>query len=100
MCKYLKKRGYKVLKRNFKTPFGEADIVAESRDGYLCFVEVKARESDIFGYPAEAVTRAKQERYRNMARYYCSILRREPPVRYDVASVWEGEIDYIENAFV
>ena len=39
---YLKKRGYRILKRNFRTPFGEADIV--EKDGEtIVFCEVKAR---------------------------------------------------------
>ena len=99
-CKYLKKHGYKLLKRNYTTPFGEADIVARSRDGYICFVEVKTRESDAFGLPAEAVTREKQRRYRMIANFFCSTLRREIPVRFDVASILDGEIEYFENAFI
>ena len=99
-CKYLKKHGYKILKRNYKTPFGEADIVAMSPDGYTCLVEVKTRETDAFGLPAEAVTREKQRRYRMMAKYWCSVQREEVPIRYDVASVFEGEIEYFENAFI
>lgn len=98
--KYLKKHGYKILESNYTTPFGEADIVAKSRDGYICFVEVKARETDAFGLPAEAVTEWKQRRYRMMAKYYCSTKRREMPIRFDVASVREGEIEYFENAFI
>ncbi len=98
--KYLKRKGYKILKRNFRTQFGEADIVALSPDGYTCFVEVKARESDAFGIPAEAVTREKQRRYRLMAGLWCSMKREEVPIRYDVASVWEGELEYFENAFI
>ena len=97
---YLKREGYKILKRNYKTPFGEADIVALSKDGYTCFVEVKARESDAYGHPAEAVTREKQRRYRQIAKFYCATLREEVSVRFDVASVLSGELDYIENAFI
>lgn len=99
VCRYLKRHGYKVLVRNYTTPFGEADIVAKSPDGYTCFVEVKAREADSYGLPAEAVTRQKQQRYRNIAKFWCNALREEVPVRFDVASVFAGEIDYLENAF-
>ena len=99
-CRYLKKNGYKILKRNYKTPFGEADIVATSPNGYTCFVEVKTRETDAFGLPAEAVTRAKQRRYRQMANFWCAVLREEVPIRFDVASIFEGEIEYYENAFM
>lgn len=99
--KYLKKHGYKILEVNYKTPFGEADIVAKSRDGYTCFVEVKARETDLYGLPAEAVTPEKQRRYRMIAKYWVNTLREEVPVRYDVAAVYgSGEIEYFENAYI
>ncbi len=96
----MKKHGFKILERNFKTPFGEADIVAYSKDGYTCFVEVKTRESDAFGLPAEAVNRAKQERYRKIAAFYCLREKREIPVRFDVVSIYEGGLEYFENAFI
>ena len=99
VCKYLKKQGYKILHRNFRTPFGEADIVAKKADAY-CFIEVKARTSDIYGLPAEAVNREKQRRYRMIARYYCNILREEVPCRFDVAAIFDGGLEYYEGAFI
>lgn len=99
-AKYLKKRGYKILERNYVTPFGEADIVAKSPDGYTCFVEVKTRETDIFGVPIEAVTRDKQRRYRQMANHWCQLCGEEVPIRFDVASIYQGELEYFENAFM
>ena len=99
VCKYLKKQGYKILHRNFRTPFGEADIVAKKADTY-CFIEVKARTSDIYGLPAEAVNREKQRRYRMIARYYCNILREEVPCRFDVSAIFDGGLEYYEGAFI
>ena len=98
-AKYLKKHGYKIIERNFKTPFGEADIIA-FKDGWYCFVEVKARESDAFGLPAEAVDNRKKERYRKMAWYFCNMKRQEVPCRFDIASVFEGGLEYFENAYI
>ena len=46
------------------------------------------------------VTRAKQERYRKIARFFCAAKRQEVPIRYDVASVLDGEIEYFEGAFI
>lgn len=97
-CKYLKKRGYRILERNYTTAAGEADIIAY-KDGIYAFVEVKARATDAYGLPSEAVTREKQRRYRLIAQLYCLQCGAELPVRFDVASYLDGEIDYIENAF-
>lgn len=98
-AKYLKKNGYKIIERNYVTPYGEADIIA-FKDGYYCFVEVKARESDAFGLPAEAVDKRKRERYRKMALYFCMTKKKEVPIRFDVASVFEGGLEYFENAYI
>ena len=87
------------MERNYRTPYGEADIVC-SKDGYTVFVEVKARESDAFGLPSEAVTRTKQQRYRNIAAYYCTQRGEEVAIRFDVAAIYEGGIEYFENAFM
>jgi putative endonuclease len=70
-AKFLKGLGYKILARNFRTRWGEIDIVA--KDGAcLVFAEVKTRTSDRFGAPEEAVTRTKQEHLIKAAQIYLS----------------------------
>lgn len=66
---HLKARGYQVLERNVHTPEGELDIVAKQGE-YLVFVEVKARGSQAFGSPEEALTKTKQRRLRRAAWAY------------------------------
>ncbi len=56
--KLLISKGYKILERNFRSRFGEIDIVALEGDT-LVFAEVKARWSNSFGAPEEAVTPKK-----------------------------------------
>ena len=51
---YLRRRGYKILERNFSCRFGEIDIIA-SRGGYLVFVEVKLRKDAAFAQAREFV---------------------------------------------
>lgn len=96
---FLKKQGCKILKRNYRTPFGEADIIAQDGDE-IAFIEVKTRSSDAFGSPAEAVTKQKRARYLQIAKFYWLSIGEEPNARFDVAQVFtNGEIDYIKNAF-
>lgn len=100
VAEYLQKQGCKILKRNYRTPFGEADIVAEDGNE-IVFVEVKTRSSDSFGQPREAVGKNKQNRYRKIAECYWLSTGEEPNARFDVAEVFaDGRIEYIKNAFL
>lgn len=93
-------RGYDVLARNWRCAQGELDLVV-ARGGVVVFAEVKARTSDRFGTPAEAVTPAKQARVRRLAARWLAEAapRRSRAVRFDVASVADGAVDVVEGAF-
>ncbi|MBE5751583.1 MAG: YraN family protein [Clostridiales bacterium] len=101
VCQYLKDRGYVLLERNFRTPFGEADIIVlDKQTDETVFVEVKTRTSDLFGAPREAITADKRRRYFQIAKFYGLKKREEPNARFDVAEVdGEGNVDYYQNAF-
>jgi len=99
---YLKRKGYRILKRNYSVPTGEIDIVA--RDGEtLVFVEVKARSGDRFGEPHEAVGERKRRRMRSAALHFMAGLKNEPRARFDIVSVrisgGREEVEHIEDAF-
>lgn len=96
--RYLKKNGYKIVARNYRTPFGEVDIVASKGD-CLAFVEVKARSGDLFGRPNEAVRRDRQRRYIDSARYFFTGREVDCVVRFDIIEVMGKKINHIENAF-
>ncbi len=97
--RYLKRNGYKILERNFKCRFGEADIIAKKGDT-VAFIEVKTRDSDIFGAPREAVTPEKQKRYISIANYYfANCILQFTLVRFDVIEIYKKQITHIENAF-
>jgi putative endonuclease len=68
---YLAQKGYIILEKNTRTPHGEIDIVA-SLEGFIVFVEVKARTSRAFGLPEEALTRKKLAHMRACAEYYAA----------------------------
>jgi putative endonuclease len=103
-CDELRRRGYAILERRYRTRYGEIDIVARHGD-VLVFVEVKARAGVAFGSGAEAVTRWKQRRVAQMAADF--LVRRrlqDRPCRFDVVSVAMGDgaprIEVIAGAFV
>ena len=100
-CAYLKKKKYEIIERNFTTNVGEIDIVA-AHDGYVVFVEVKARRSTEYGAPAEAVTYFKQRKISQVASQFLSKYRKlNFPVRFDVIEVYMDTmaVNHIENAF-
>jgi putative endonuclease len=99
----LKKQGYKILARNYRTPLGEIDLIARHR-GALVFIEVKTRTSDRFGAGQDAVHHAKQARLRKLADYYLKQKRLgEVEVRFDVVGIlWQEDkpqIEVIQGAF-
>ena len=96
---YLKKNGYKILKKNYKTPFGEADIVA-TKDETIYFVEVKTRSSCLYGTPAEAVGIKKQKKYHDIANFYLKSEKLDDVcVEFCVAEVLGDSINFISEAF-
>jgi len=68
---YLTERGYEILGRNARTPYGEIDIVAKQAD--ICiFVEVKTRTSNKMGLPEESVNLRKQAHMLACAEHYAA----------------------------
>jgi putative endonuclease len=83
----LRRRGYRILDRNFRTPAGEIDVIAEE-GGVLCFIEVKWRRTAAHGHPAEAVTPEKQRRLARAAEWYLARRdRRGSHCRFDVVAI-------------
>ena len=85
-ARFLRDAGYDILGANFRTRFGEVDIIA-ANDEYLVFVEVKSRAQDARYTPREAVTADKQRRIIKTALLY---IRRFPDtrqIRFDVVEV-------------
>ena len=105
-CKFLKKKKYKILEKNFACTFGEVDIIAQDKET-IVFVEVKTRSDERFGEPMEAVNDTKQRRIILSAKYYlqkCGINENDISVRFDVIEIKNDNgnltINHIENAFI
>ena len=58
VAEYLKKKGYIISAKNYRTKFGEIDIIAKIKNK-IVFVEVKTRKTNSFGTPLEAITKTK-----------------------------------------
>lgn len=97
-ARYLRKKGYEIICRNYRCPFGEVDIIARLGD-VTAFIEVKTRSGELFGRPNEAVRADRMKRYINCAKYYFSGRETDCVVRFDVIEISRGEINHIENAF-
>ena len=92
--------GYAIVARNWRCRDGELDLIAEKGRLYV-FCEVKTRRTDAFGLPAEAVDRRKQVRIRRLAARWLAEVApaRGRSIRFDVASVRDGVVEVIEEAF-
>lgn len=91
-CRYLKKKGYKILERNFQKREGEIDILAwDKKAKMLVFVEVKTRTSGDFGEPQEAVDFFKQRKLLRTAYAYLNKKGMEHDFRIDVIGI---KLDY------
>jgi putative endonuclease len=100
--RFLAEQGYKILGRNFRTRFGEIDIVARDGD-CLVFAEVKTRRGDAFGLPEEAVTAAKQRHLIAAAQIYLGQKKMPHALwRIDVLALTKNndafEIRHLKNA--
>ena len=94
--KLLKKKGYKILERNFRAGHNELDIIAENKE-YTVFVEVKTRtEHKVYGFdfgnPSDAVNISKQRRTSAAASAYLykrnGYNEHDRMVRFDIIEVY------------
>ena len=85
-CAYLRRRGFSILQRNYRTVFGEADIVCCDPDGAVSLVEVKTRRGDGV-YPELAVDAKKRSRYRKITLQYINDHDDADCVSFDVVAV-------------
>jgi putative endonuclease len=101
--RFIRRAGWRLLARRFRTRAGEIDLVALDGD-VVVFVEVKTRRADGYGRPAESVTRTKRERIVRVARIYLARTGwHERRCRFDVVEVvpraGDFRVRHIEDAF-
>ena len=102
---FLDNKGFNIIERNYRTPYGEIDIIAQ--DGaILIFIEVKTRATNTYGTPEASITAHKREHIIASAQSYIQSLT-TPPLnwRIDVIAIRklksndQPEIIHFENAF-
>lgn len=98
---YLEKKGYRVITQNWRTKYGEIDLIA-LHQGVLIFIEVRTKTHERFGIPEESINTKKQSRMINNAQAYMAIHRHRGPSRIDAVCVVLGHgsparIDHYEN---
>lgn len=100
---FLKRSGYKILQRNYKTKLGEVDIIARDLNT-ICFIEVKFRSSNRFGSALEAVSNLKQKQISKAALNFLkekNLLNKK--ARFDVVALdscdGQEKISLIKDAF-
>jgi putative endonuclease len=101
--RFLKKRGYRLIEKNYVCKMGEMDIIAKEKDT-LVFIEVKTRTSTLFGPPQLAVHSSKQRQLSKVALNYLKEKQLEDvKARFDVVAILleqKGEkIELIKDAF-
>jgi len=101
--RFLKKKGYRIIEKNYACKMGEMDLIAKEKDT-LVFIEVKTRTSALFGPPQLAVNFSKQRQLSKVALNYLKEKHlEEVKARFDVVAILLGgkeeEIELIRNAF-
>lgn len=104
--RYLLRRRYKLVERNYTCRLGEIDLIVRDRR-FIVFVEVKLRKSDRFASAAEFVDHHKQARLISTAQLYLSTHETDLQPRFDVIEIYAPQgtetkkptIHHMEDAF-
>ena len=103
-CKYLQKRGLKLIERNYRCNYGELDMIMQDKD-HMVFVEVRARAEQDFLTSLESIDYNKQHKIIKAATFYLQQKQQLDRVfcRFDVVAVKQYnerlQFHWIKNAF-
>lgn len=103
-CVFLKKRGLKLIHKNFRCKMGEIDLIMQDKET-LVFIEVRLRNNPHFGAGEESVTFYKQQKIAKAAAYYLLSQKNQttPYCRFDVLALARHNTSYkthwIQDAF-
>lgn len=102
---FLKKKGYKIIQRNYRCKYGEIDIIAKCNNVYA-FIEVRTIQAENFGIPQDFITITKTD---HISKSALNFIKEESlfdhTCRFDLITITfshilrEPKIEHIENAF-
>lgn len=99
---YLIDKNYRVLEINWRYRKAEIDLIAIDTN-VLVFVEVKTRQTDIWGAPESAVTQQKERLLAGAASKYMELISHQWEIRFDIISIIfnenETRIEHFQDAF-
>ena len=104
-AEFFRKKKYQIVGANFRSRFGEIDLIAENKKQVL-FVEVKVRKNKDFGLACEFVTPSKRKKIKTTANVWLSQYPTKKDIRFDVIEIYAPDgisdkftLNHIENAF-
>lgn len=103
-CTRLRQQGLALTVRNYRSPYGEIDLIMQDRDT-LVFVEVRYRSNADFGTPAETVDARKRSRLRATAEHYLQNTPRasKKACRFDIVAITgngaDGDFRWLRDVF-
>ena len=99
-CNFLLQHGLQLVERNYSCRFGEIDLIMRDCDNTLVFVEVRYRNSYMFGGPIESINRNKRQKLIFTANHYIQKFLVQQPSRFDVVALIPQQPPvWISNAF-
>ncbi len=96
--RYLIGQGLNIVERNYRTRFGEIDLIMRDAET-LVFIEVRLRKNNDFGGAAASIGAHKQRRIVAAAQQYIAALRHPPPCRFDAVLIMGANIEWLKDAF-
>jgi len=100
-AQYLLQHGLKPVAKNYRSRFGEIDLIMQDNET-LVFIEVRLRRNADFGGAAASIDARKQQRIIGTAQQYLANLERTPPCRFDAVlmnDVLGNNVQWLKNAF-
>ncbi|MEJ1958698.1 MAG: YraN family protein [Nitrosomonadales bacterium] len=100
-AEFLRRRGLKLLQKNYRCRYGEIDLILQDSDT-LVFAEVRLRSRSDYGGAAASINASKQSKLIRTAQHYLATLARIPPCRFDAVLLQSSDgsdIEWLRNAF-